>query len=156
MNATSSFRVVALDPSLASSVRAARRDASGGPVVRRVDADPHQCRACLTLTKPGEAVLLFSHRPFGSHQPYAEQGPVFIHERPCAPPADDRVYPPEFPHRHAVLRAYTERDEIADAEVVGSRDVEDVIGSLLARPDVAYVHARNDAYGCFMFRIERA
>ena len=156
MKSQPSFRVVALDPSLAAAVRATGRDASGRPALRRADAAPHQCRACLELTAPGEPVLLFSHRPFGAEQPYAESGPVFIHERPCAPPADDSIYPRQFPRAHAVLRAYTAADEIADAEVVGNRPVEDVLAALLARPEVAYVHARNDSYGCYMFRVERA
>ena len=32
----------------------------------------------------------------------------------------------------------------------------EVIAELLANERVAYLHARNSAYGCFMFRIDRA
>jgi hypothetical protein len=31
-----------------------------------------------------------------------------------------------------------------------------VLAELFADPQVAYVHARNLTYGCYMFRVERA
>jgi uncharacterized protein DUF1203 len=149
MDTKNGFRVVPLAPELAEEAR--RR-----PAHRRLDGERHQCRACLELTREDEPVLLLSHRPFATDGPYAERGPVFVHERPCRFRGDENAYPAEFPRRHAVLRAYSDADEIVDAEVVGDRRVEDVIASLIARPTVAYLHARNDAYGCYMFRIEPA
>ncbi|HKC23687.1 MAG TPA: DUF1203 domain-containing protein [Thermoanaerobaculia bacterium] len=149
------FRIVPFSPDLAARIRATRRDAAGRPVLVRTDGERHQCRACLELTEPGEAVLLLSHRPFPSEQPYAETGPIFIHERPCVPSSGGASYPAEFPRHHVVLRAYSESDEIVDAELVGEARVEDVIARLLARREIAYLHARNDGYGCYMFRVER-
>jgi hypothetical protein len=151
----SPFRIVPLPPDLAAGVRATRRDAAGRPVLLREDGERHQCRACLELTAPDEAVLLLSHRPFPSEQPYAETGPIFIHERACVR-RGGAEYPPEFPRHHVVLRAYSASDEIVDAELVGEARVEDVIARLLSRREVAYLHARNDGYGCYMFRVERA
>ena len=100
--------------------------------------------------------MLIAHRPFSSTQPYAETGPIFIHERECAPYEDASVYPSEFPRDAVVLRAYSDTDEIVGAELVDDRRVEDIIAVLLESPGVAFLHARNAAYGCFMFRIERA
>ncbi|MEO7917921.1 MAG: DUF1203 domain-containing protein [Thermoanaerobaculia bacterium] len=122
--------------------------------VRRDDAR-HQCRSCLRLTEPGEGFLLLSYRPFASDQPYAESGPVFIHERRCVPYEEASAYPSEFPRREVVLRAYNAQDEIEAAERVGERRVEDVIAGLVENSRVAYIHARNAAYGCYMFRIDR-
>lgn len=157
MNETAApFRISPLPLEFARRVRAEMKDDDGHPLFVRHDASPHQCRACLELSKPGEGVLLVSFTPFVSDHPYAETGPVFIHERACTPYEKERVYPPEFPRHEVVLRAYNEKEEIEAAERVGSREVEEVISELLANPRVATLHARNTTYGCFMFRIDRA
>ena len=84
------FLIVPLAADYAARIRSTRRDAFGQPVVERVDAELHQCRVCLTLTTPNEPYLLLSHRAHPDGVPYAETGPVFIHERDCAPyGADD-------------------------------------------------------------------
>ena len=54
-----------------------------------------------------------------------------------------------------VLKGFSSTHEIVTATHAGKRPVEDVIGALLADPRVAYLHTRNDAYGCYMFRVER-
>lgn len=144
------YRIVAVPTDFASSVRADPR------AVRRLDGQPHQCRHCLTLSSPGEAVLLASFSPFRTDQPYAERGPVFVHERNCPRYADDSAYPRQFPRRAAVLRAYDGGEALVDARVVGDSDVDALIAELFADTRVAFLHARNVAEGCFMFRIERA
>jgi len=143
------YRVVAVPSEFAASVRAGKI-----PSVRTLDGGRHQCRHCLTLSAPEEAVLLASYRPFGSDHPYAERGPVFVHERECARYPDDGPYPPAFPKRSAVLRAYDAAERQLASRVVGDAGVDAVIAALLADARTAVVHARNVAEGCFMFRIE--
>ena len=151
----SALKIVPVDPEIASAVRRERRDSFGNALAVRRDDARHQCRSCLELTRPGEGFILFAHRPFAGPQPYAEVGPVFIHERECRPYGDAGSYPPEFPRTNVVLRAYGETDEIVDARLVTLHPVEEVIAELFEDPSVSYLHARNAAYGCFMFRIER-
>ena len=155
MSATNAFAIVPIAAESASLLRTRLVDDDGNALTPRHDDARHQCRSCLSLTTPGEGFLLVSHRPFPTRQPYAERGPVFVHERNCVPYADPSVYPPEFPHHAVVLRAYDERDEIAGAELVGEREPEDVIRRLFDDPRVAYLHARNSTYGCYMFRVDR-
>lgn len=149
------FRVSPLPMDFVREIRSTRRDHRGNAVSVRSDPERHQCRSCLRLTEPGERHLLLSYTPFASDQPYSETGPIFIHERECAPYAEEG-YPPEFPHHDVALRAYTVDHEIAAARLVGPDRVEDVIGGLFADDRVSYIHARNGGYGCFMFRIDRA
>jgi hypothetical protein len=151
----STYRIIPLAYDIATAARASRVDEFGNQLSVLRDSNPHQCRVCLKLSKPDEGVILIAHRPFASKQPYAETGPVFIHERECTPYTDVRNYPVEFPHHDVVLRAYDEGDRIVDAEVVGERQVERVIADLFENQAITYMHARNLAYGCFMFRIER-
>lgn len=153
------FRVRPLDPDVADRIRSSRRDATGRPVVPVKDGARHQCRACLTLSGEDEEVLLVAHRPFTGEHPYAETGPIFVHARPCAFTGDPAAWPAEMPRRSVTLRAYDAEERIADATVVGGRDersVEDGLATLLADPRVAFVHARNAGYGCFIFRVDRA
>jgi hypothetical protein len=154
--ATATFRVSALPTDFVRRIREQMMDGAGNPLTVRKDAERHQCRHCLRLTEPREGFLLLSHSPFSSRQPYAERGPIFIHERDCARYDREGDYPEEFPHKAVVLRGYDAADEIVGAEYVGDRDVAEVIGELLADQRVAYIHARNSTYGCYMFRIDRA
>ncbi len=151
----STYRIIPLSPDIAAAARRSRVDLFGNRLSGFSDGEPHQCRVCLQLSKPDERVILIAHRPFTSAQPYAETGPIFIHERECASYEDVNRYPLEFPRRAVVLRAYNTSDAIVGAEVVGERDIERLIAELFERQDIAYLHARNLAYGCFMFGIER-
>ena len=148
------FRVSPLSMDFVREIRSTRKDRRGNAVSVRSDPERHQCRSCLRLTEPGERHLLLSYTPFASDHSYAETGPIFIHERECEPYAAGG-YPPEFPHHDVALRAYSAENEIAAARLVGPDRVEDVIAGLFENERVAYIHARNGGYGCFMFRIDR-
>ncbi|MGH7453588.1 MAG: DUF1203 domain-containing protein [bacterium] len=45
---------------------------------------------------------------------------------------------------------------MSHAEMVGERNVDDVIQNLFVNNDIEYIHARNAEYGCFIAQIERA
>lgn len=148
------FRVIPLNGEAEALRRAAASDQPEKPVVW-VDGERHQCRSCLALTLPDEECLLASHRPFSRPQPYAEAGPIFIHRRACEPYKIRDAIPAWFRMIDLVLRAYDRKDQIVGAARVGERPVEAEIAALLADPRVAYLHARNTAYGCYICRIER-
>jgi hypothetical protein len=96
-----------------------------------------------------------AYQPFPSRQPYAEIGPIFIHERDCQPYTDVHTYPQEFPRNAVILRAYNDADQIVAAKPVLERRVEDVIVEMFNDETIAYLHTRNLSYGCYMFRVER-
>ena len=154
-NDPAAFRISPLPAGFVERVRSGMRDDAGHTLSVRRDESRHQCRSCLRLTEPGEGFILLSYTPFTTDQPYAEAGPIFIHERPCSPYVEASAYPAEFPRREVVLRAYNAADEIEAAERVGERRIEDVIAEVVGNPRVAYVHARNATYGCYMFRIDK-
>jgi hypothetical protein len=152
------FVVQSLNSEIAAD--AARRLAAGDPFVEEVEVDApvgYPCRVTLEWAKPGERVLLFKHRPFSAPSPYAEEGPVFA--RMDAPA---KVLPIDtLPDYVAIMplvivRAYDQRNAIACAEAVPGAACAEAIGKAFAREDVAYVHIRAGAYGCFQFRVDRA
>jgi hypothetical protein len=156
MTSRRQFRIRPLASDLPRRIRDERVDQFENTLTVLRDGKPHQCRVCLTLSRPDEGVILFSHRPFASKQPYAEVGPIFVHERECLPYERVDEYPAQFPRDAVVLRAYDERDRIVGAAAVGDCIVEDVIAEMFEDASVAYLHARNLGYGCYMFRVDRA
>ncbi len=155
MKTQTNFQIRPLSPEVAELARQTRVDRFGNALTVLRDGKPHQCRVCLKMSKSDEGVILLGHRPFESSQPYAETGPIFVHEQTCQPYEDSSTYPSEFPRSAVVLRGYSSDDRILDAQAVGERVVETVIDEMFANPAIAYLHARNLGYGCFMFRINR-
>lgn len=80
-----------------------------------------------------------------------------MHAEPCGGPASRTDYPTQWRGRPQVLRAYDSRGRIHEAtRVHDGQAPEAVIAEILANPEVAYLHSRNVAYGCYMFAITRA
>ena len=114
------------------------------------------CRNCLRMTEPHEPLILFAYRPSGEdYGPYSETGPVFIHADACEPYARTTEFPSDFQTRSLVLRAYDAQHRIADSVVAQPGTAQDAARALLDDPRIQCVHARNVAYGCFNFTIER-
>ena len=155
----SDFRVFPIPSSVALRIRDSRLDDFGHrlsvSVATQNDTGP--CRSCLNVFVPGEGRLLFSYAPNQFDHPYNEIGPVYIHEQECQPYSEHESFPPELRTRRPLtLRCYAEDGTMIDAELVGDRAVEEVIGSLFEKPEVRYLHARTASLGCYIARIERA
>jgi hypothetical protein len=150
------FQIVPLPHEVAQAARHSRLDSFGNALSVLRDGKAHQCRFCLQMSLAHEGVILLAYRPFASNQPYAEVGPIFVHEQDCDAYQDVSAYPSGFPRKAVVLRAYNDRDQIVGAQAVRDRRVEDVIAEMFADQKTAYLHARNLGYGCYMFRIDRA
>ncbi|MDP9194087.1 MAG: DUF1203 domain-containing protein [Acidobacteriota bacterium] len=130
-----------------------------GQSVRRMTAEGGEpCRDVLRRARAGEELILASFSPFLEEGPYREFGPVFI----LANAGEEGVTREALPVMQGylrdrfVLRAYSSREEILDAAMVTPAEAEETLESFLAKPEVAFVHARFPIYGCFACRIDRA
>jgi hypothetical protein len=150
------FHVSALPTAVLESVRESHRDASGSPV-EYVGADGGEpLRCCLRDAVARERLILFGYEPDIPASPYREVGPVFAHADPCAGPVADDEYPEGWVGRPQVLRAYDARGWIhPSTRVHDGSDPVRVIDEMLANPEVAQLHSRNVAYGCYMFKVTR-
>ena len=149
--------IIAMPTADAQRVRAAMRDGFGNDLSPQAADGSGPCRHCLRYARTGEPLLLFSYKPFAKAAPYQEIGPVFLHAEGCERHASDAGFPADFSQRRLVLRAYDAHDNIHAPQVYADAgEAENAAHTLLADPNVAYVHARSWASGCFMFRIERA
>jgi hypothetical protein len=151
---TLTLRYVPLPLEIAQEARRTRRDAFGHDIEVYVVTGP--CRACLRISPAPENFLLLSYQPLPDRNPYAEVGPIFIHERDCAPYTALDAFPEDFVARELVLRAYDEDGKIFDAAVVPSGQGARVAAEFLNDADVHEVHVRHTSYTCFDFKIVRA
>ena len=125
-------------------------------------ADPNgtgvPCRHCLTQVASGEPYLVFAYRPFPALQPYAELGPIFLHAKQCPRYAPESSVPPMFlAWPRLLIRGYGSDDRIVygTGQIVATDELAHAADTLLARPDIAYVHARSASNNCYQCRIER-
>ena len=133
-------------------------DANGQPALTRVaEGVANPCRHCLGLIAEGEEKLVLAYRPFDAVHPYAEIGPIFLHERPCERYRSNAL-PAWFDFLDpAIIRGYGEDDWIRydTGKVVAGPTLDGACREILADDTIAYVHIRSK-YNCFQCRVDRA
>lgn len=153
-----SIRVRGISTDEYERLRAGGADAHGhAPLVRTAEGGANPCRHCLDLIADGEPKLVLAYRPFvGEAQPYAETGPIFLHQASCS-----RYDSAELPRWFALLepaaiRGYDRRDWILyeTGQVVRGVELTRACEGLLGNPNVAYLHVRSK-FGCFQCRVDR-
>lgn len=138
----------------ALAARQARRVVAG-------DDGRYPCRVSLENAMPGEALLLVNYEHQAADSPYRSSYAIFVREAALDGSGEARSFagelPPVFKDRPMALRAFSETGMLLEASLSpATGDLEAAIEALLARPDVAYLHAHNAAHGCFAARIDRA
>lgn len=138
-------------------IRCGGSDANGQPALTRVaEGVANPCRHCLGLIAEGEEKLVLAYRPFASLQPYAESGPIFLHNRACQLYERDTL-PPWFGFMDpAIIRGYGDDDWIRyeTGDVVPGADLGAACQRILSDDTIAYVHIRSK-YNCFQCRVDR-
>ncbi|GAA5093580.1 DUF1203 domain-containing protein [Nocardia iowensis] len=163
-NALGGLRIQAIPLGTMRRLRSQGYDDHGHPWVRRVDREggaPLRC--CLRDSLAGEGIVLISYAPVRAAVTvdagaYDEVGPVFVHEDPCDGYVDQGRYPTDWARvRPQVLRAYRADGSIADGvRVTPGDDYDAAARELLSDTDIAFLHARNVIFGCYMLEILRA
>ena len=156
------FKVVPLSKEYVAGSRQTGRDDFGNEIVDQVAAGFGPCRLSLKPFRPGvDNRILFSHSPFGIANAFKQPGPVFVNSGDVEEYTDVNRFPPEIKADRVnfplTLIGYSEDQRMVFAEMVGDRDVDEVIERVFdERADVGYLHARNAEAGCFICKIERA
>lgn len=159
---TLELRAVAVPADALARIREQGHDDFGNALVVRTDDPGDQLRCCLTYSTATDRFMLISYAPVagrahGAEAPYDEVGPIFVHATECAGRPDATIPRAWFDGKTKILRAYNAVGGIHGGTIVGpADDVEAVAAGLLSDQEVAFVHARNAEYGCFMLEIQRA
>jgi Protein of unknown function (DUF1203) len=153
------FRFVALETELVKRLQAGGLDANGQEPERHISAGGMvPCRHCLQDVEAGEPYLILAHRPFPAAQPYAEQGPIFLHAKPCARHAETENAPRMFLERKAYLiRGYGADNRIVygTGRIVAPTLMGETARQTFRNPNVSYIHVRSASNNCYQCRIDR-
>ncbi|MFO1017605.1 MAG: DUF1203 domain-containing protein [Hyphomonadaceae bacterium] len=138
-------------------LRSGGDDANGhAAVVIPAEGGANPCRHCLGLIVDGEPKLVLSYRPFDAPQPYAETGPIFLHQTECAR-YDSNALPQWFAFMdHAAIRGYGADGWIRyeTGRIVRGIELTKAASEILENENVAFVHIRSK-FGCFQCRVDR-
>ena len=156
-----SFKIVPLSKDYTCRILAAGRDDFGNEPLEQVAGGFGPCRLSLKPFVPGvDRRVLISHSPFTIANAFNQPGPVFFNAADVDEYRDVYRFPPEikvdpvnFP---LTLIGYSEDQRMVFSELVGDRDVDEMIESIFeGRTDVEFLHARNAEAGCFICKIVR-
>ena len=120
------------------------------------DGGGNPCRHCLRMIPEGKGMLVLAHRPFGSVQPYAETGPIFLCADACMAGGGAEV-PEILASSDYIVRGYgaDERIVYGTGGVVPTARIPARAAEVLEMPGVEFVHVRSARNNCFQLRIER-
>ena len=153
-----SFHAVAISTEVADSVRATMKSPKYGfPAHKEVATGRAPCRHCLQLVKlREEEAILFTMDAFHGQNVPPSPGPVYIHATECARYDGNGGIPETYRGRLLTLEAFgADRKLLAEIRVTNGEE-EAATESLLANPEVEYVHVRSTEAGCYLFRVERS
>ncbi len=134
-------------------------DANGQQCERAIsDGAGAPCRHCLRQIEKGEDFLILSFRPFPKPQPYAEQGPIFLHARKCESHECNGDVPQMLVSPQYIVRGYNSNDRIVygTGAVVPTDQITTRAEELFMDSEIAYIHVRSAANNCYHCRIDRA
>lgn len=155
------FRIVPLSKEYASRIKTAGRDDFGNEITEQIAAGYGPCRVSLKPFVPGfDSRVLIGHSPFQIANAFNQPGPVFFNSDDVDEYSDVHRFPPEIKADPAnfplTLIGYSDDQRMVFAELVGTRDVDEMISRIFdERSDIEYLHARNAEAGCFICKIER-
>jgi hypothetical protein len=153
-----SITFVALETDIVRSLQSGGPDANGQRPEHHVSGGAGvPCRHCLTQVAEGESYLILAHRPFPAPQPYAEQGPIFLHAEPCERYAAGPLLPAMLQSPRYIVRGYDASDRIVygTGDVVPTQEIPQAAERLFGNARVAYVHVRSASNNCYQCRIDR-
>jgi len=155
------FKIVPLSKAYADKIRKIRKDDFGHEVIEQPATGRGPCRVSLKPFNTGvDRRLLLSHSPFSIDNAFDQPGPVFINAEEVEEYSDIYRFPQEIKndkeHFHLTLIGYDDNQMMKHSELVGDRDVEEMIVEIFRlKPQVAYLHVRSAEACCYICRVER-
>lgn len=146
----------AIDPGRLDRMRERGADEYGNPWTARTAEGWEPLRCCLRRPDEGEAIALICYTPWTRPSPWLEAGPVFVHFGHCAGYATSGLFPEAFRHSRSMLNPFDHTGARAYQHITvvePEQDHEAAVRTVLAQPDVAFLHVRSAVAGCFTFEV---
>jgi hypothetical protein len=148
------IRYTAIPAARLDAMREAGHDEFDNKWQLRVAEGWEPLRCCLRKAKPGEDIALICYTPWPEPSPWMEAGPVFVHHETCPGYTSTDEYPSYPRHSRMILNPFDHTGARAYDHItlVGPEDDHpQAIHDVLSQPDVAYLHLRSGAAGCYHF-----
>ena len=125
--------------------------------LRRVatESPGYPCRISLTDAAPGDEVILVNYEHLATASPYRSSHAIYVRAGERQFDAIDEV-PAMLRRRLLSIRGFDGQGMMTGADVAEGRDLEALIGRMLADPQTDYLHAHIARPGCYAAMIERA
>lgn len=133
----------------------AEREAARALIVTADSDWGYPCRVSLEDAQLGERVLLTHHVSNDVAGPFCMAHAIYVREGvQAAEPAMDRV-PAMLETRTLGLRGFARDGMMRKAILAQPGEADGAIRDLFSNAGIAYIHAHNAAYGCFLAAVER-
>jgi len=152
------YRIEGLSPEPFRSLFALPDEALADQRALRVTADSptgFPCRVSLEDAVPGDSLMLVNHVSHDVPTPFHTAFAIYVREAASAPARYDDAVPEMLDRRTLGLRGFDGDGMLRGALLAMPGAADARIRELLARPEIATIHAHNAAHGCFLARIER-
>lgn len=113
------------------------------------------CRVSLCDANIGDRLVLVHHVSNDVSRPFRMAHAIYVRESATrAKPSVDQI-PPMLDTRTIGLRAFDAEGMLRSAALAAPGQGDAAIRELFAADSIAYIHAHNAAYGCFLAAVER-
>lgn len=113
----------------------------------------YPCRVSLDFAQAGDELLLLNFRHLDKPgSPYRAEGPIFI-RRDVEPYRGTGELPAIVMQRAMSVRAYDSSGMMVEADLAEKDELVQLLGTWLAREDVAHVDIHSLRRGCFFCRV---
>ena len=130
---------------------------AAGIIAQVADKTPgFPCRVSLRDAEPGERVLLLNYEHQPADTPFRASHAIYVREGVEEIRLVPGELPPVFAGRTLSVRAFNAAGMLVAADLIDGALAGAVFDALLAREDVAYLHAHFAKYGCYAAKVMRA
>jgi hypothetical protein len=153
------YSIQGLDPAPFARFFAADPQSLRSSLAERVTAasdSGYPCRVSLSDARTGDQLLLVNHVSNDVARPFRIAHAIYVRESAeRAAPLHDAV--PEMLDRRTLgLRAFDRDGMLRSGALAVPGTADEAIRALFGDPEIAYIHAHNAAYGCFLAAVERS
>ena len=152
------YRIAGLDPAPFDALFAADEEERTAQLARLVTATSDRgfpCRVSLEDARVGEEVMLLHHTSHDVAGPFRMAHAIYVRRDANRPAAMIDRLPPMLDSRTIGLRAFDDAGMLRKAVLAAPGEGDDAIRGLFEDGSIAYIHAHNAAYGCFLAAVER-
>ena len=151
------FKVVPMPEAVAERIRTTLQDDFGHQLQEVKLKSRALCRLCLQDGDMNvQKHILFSYMPVERNtNPYAEVGPVYVHDS-CKEYSEKDVIPPDLKKRkYLTVRGYNTGQWLVAGVMCEGEKVEECIRRMFENTDVQYLHISDAMTGCFFVKVAR-